>query len=262
MEWLWVRDIVDLTWDILRYRRLKAKWIQHNKLEAPRLSSDKESYSHQLSPFEMTTSAYGSLNLIEQMQASAELRCNNALSEIEARRASLAQALRHAFRPSHRSRSTTAARQGELRRMPSPASPRRVAANRRNAQRSTGPRSPDGKDRARRNAWRHGLAACVVATAPRDPELRRLTNEIAGPNADPCRSHFAEIAAEAEFELRRVRAARLSLIAPLVADVVKTEDRDVDPDRPDSSALLKTLVQLDRYEQRATSRRNRELRLL
>jgi hypothetical protein len=142
------------------------------------------------------------------------------------------------------------------------ASPRSVAANRRNAHRSTGPRSPDGKARASRNAWRHGLAACAVATAPGDPKHRRLTNEIAGPDAELCRLHFAEIAAAAEFELRRVRAARLSLIAPLVADVVKTEDRDVDPDRPDPRALLKTLAQLDRYEQRATSRRNRALQLL
>jgi hypothetical protein len=94
MEWLPVKDVVDLTWDTLRYRRLKAKWIQHNKLEAPNLSSDKESYSHQLSPFEMATSAFASLNLIEQMQASAELRRNNALREIESRRSRLGQALR------------------------------------------------------------------------------------------------------------------------------------------------------------------------
>jgi hypothetical protein len=113
---------------------------------------------------------------------------------------------------------------------------------------------------------------------PGDPELRRLTNEIAGPNADPCRLHFAEIAAEAEFELRRVHAARLSLIAPLIAETVETEDRDADAgrlnprallktrdadvDRPDPRALLKTLALLDRYEQRATSRRNWVLRLL
>jgi hypothetical protein len=67
-EWLQVRDIVDLTWNILRYRRMKARWIE--------------------------SIAFGSLHLIEQMQASAELRCNNALNEIESRRASLGQALR------------------------------------------------------------------------------------------------------------------------------------------------------------------------
>jgi hypothetical protein len=70
------------------------------------------------------------------------------------------------------------------------------------------------------------------------------------------------MAAEAEFELRRVRAARLTLIAPLVADLVETEDREADADRPGPAAILKSLTRLDRYERRATSRRNRALRLL
>jgi hypothetical protein len=97
MEWLWVKDIVDLTWDTLRYRRLKAKWIQNNKLEAPELSLTQGGYDGQeMSKFEATTSAFASLQLIEQMQASAELRRNNALNEIESRRASLGQALRRA----------------------------------------------------------------------------------------------------------------------------------------------------------------------
>jgi hypothetical protein len=142
------------------------------------------------------------------------------------------------------------------------ASPRSVAANRRNAKHSTGPRSREGKARARRNAYRHGLVAVAAWTDPLAPDQERLADEIAGPAPDACRWHFANMAAEAEFELRRVRAARLSLIAPLVADVAKTEDRDIDPDRPDPRALLKTLAQLDRYEQRATSRRNRALPLL
>jgi len=146
--------------------------------------------------------------------------------------------------------------------MPPPASPRSLAANRRNARRSTGPRSRDGKARASRNARRHGLAAFAAWTGPLAPDLERLTDAIAGPTPDPCRGHFANIAAEAEFELRRVRAARLSLIAPLVDDVVKTQDRNADADRPAPSAILKSLARLDRYERRATSRRNRALRLL
>jgi hypothetical protein len=143
------------------------------------------------------------------------------------------------------------------------ASSRRLAAsNQRNAQRSTGPRSRQGKARASRNAWRHGLAACATWTGPLAPDLERLTDAIAGPNPDSCRRHFANIAAEAEFELRRVRAARLTLIAPLTANLVETKDRDADADRPAPSAILKSLARLDRYERRATSRRNRALRLL
>jgi hypothetical protein len=84
MEWLWVKDIVDLTWDILRYRRLKANGIQKTGLEATCLD------------YASACSGLASLSLIEQMQASAELRRNNALEEIESRRASLGQALRQA----------------------------------------------------------------------------------------------------------------------------------------------------------------------
>jgi hypothetical protein len=84
MEWLWVKDIVDLTWDIRRYRRLKANGIQNTGLEATCLS------------YTSTASALAALHLIEQMQASAELRRNSALNEIESRRWNLGQALRQA----------------------------------------------------------------------------------------------------------------------------------------------------------------------
>jgi hypothetical protein len=142
------------------------------------------------------------------------------------------------------------------------ASSRRVAANRRNAQRSTGPRSRDGKARASRNAHRHGLAAFGVWTRPLAPDLERLTDAIAGPTPDSCRSHFANTAAEAEFELRRVRMARLNLIAPLVADLMEADNRDADAAPPDPEAIIKILSRLERYERRAISRRNHALRLL
>jgi hypothetical protein len=88
------------------------------------------------------------------------------------------------------------------------ASPRRVAANQRNAQRSTGPRSRRGKARTSRNAYRHGLAAfAVLWTGPLAPDLERLADAIAGPAPDPCRRHFANLAAEADLELRRVGTA-------------------------------------------------------
>jgi hypothetical protein len=86
MEWLWVKDIVDLTWDILRYRRLKTSWIEAKRCEDSKV----------LDGFYVHWNAYGQLHLLEQMQASAELRRNNALNEIESRRASLGKALRQA----------------------------------------------------------------------------------------------------------------------------------------------------------------------
>ena len=93
------------------------------------------------------------------------------------------------------------------------ASPRKIAANRRNAEYSTGPRTPNGKGRSKHNALRHGLAVTLPATDAIDRDVERLASKIAGANPDPCRWHFAIIAAEAELELRRIHAVRLSLLA-------------------------------------------------
>ena len=143
------------------------------------------------------------------------------------------------------------------------ASPQKIEANRRNAKRSTGPHSYDGKARSRRNAWRHGLAACAVQTGSLERELGQLTAEIAGPDPDAARWHFAKIAAEAEYELRRVRTARGAMLAPAldaVASAAPDPNAELDPQAV--NAMLQNLSRLDRYERRAISRRNRALHLL
>jgi hypothetical protein len=84
-----------------------------------------------------------------------------------------------------------------------------------------------------------------------------LASAIAGPNPDPCRLHFAKIAAEAEVDLRRVRAVRLSLLASRMSAASEPAHGSHAP-----VATLPILPRLDRYEQRALSRRNRALRLL
>ena len=139
-------------------------------------------------------------------------------------------------------------------------SPQQIAANRRNAQRSTGPRTAKGKARARLNALQHGLAVRLSATGACDREVEHLASAIAGPNPDPCRLHFANIAAEAEFELRRVRAYRLSLVAwgTLAGSTASEPEREPQ----DRAATFRKLPRLDRYERRALARRNRALRLL
>jgi hypothetical protein len=88
-------------------------------------------------------------------------------------------------------------------------SPEKVAANQRNAAYSTGPRTESGKARSKRNSLRHGLAAKLHTTGHVSQEIKHLAAAIVGPDPDPSRLHFAIVAAEAEFELRRVRAARL-----------------------------------------------------
>ena len=140
------------------------------------------------------------------------------------------------------------------------ASPRKIAANRRNAQYSTGPLTPTGKGRSKHNALRHGLAVTVPATDAIDRDVERLASKIAGANPDPCRWHFAMIAAEAEQELRRVRAVRLSWLASKTPAGSSPGDRD--QERNGLATSLPNLLRLERYERRALSRRDRALRLL
>ena len=137
-------------------------------------------------------------------------------------------------------------------------SPKKRAANKRNATCSTGPRTATGKARSKRNSLRHGLAAKLDTNGRTAPEVKSLALAIAGANPDPCRLHFAIVAAEAEFELRRVRAARLTALTSNKPDVSSIDLNLVLNAQP---ALL-NLPHLDRYEGRALARRNRALRLL
>ena len=139
-------------------------------------------------------------------------------------------------------------------------SPRKIAANRRNAQYSTGPRTPNGKGRSKHNALRHGLAVTLTATRAIDRDVERLASIIAGANPDPCRWHFAIIAAEAELELRQVRAVRLSWLTSKTPAGSSPGDQDQEGNGLATS--LPNLLRLERYERRALSRRDRALRLL
>ena len=140
------------------------------------------------------------------------------------------------------------------------ASPRKIAANRRNAEYSTGPRTPNGKGRSKHNALRHGLAMTPPATSTIDRDVERLASKIAGANPDPCRWHFAMIAAEAELELRQVRAVRLSWLASKTPPGSSPGDQD--QEKNGLATSLPNLLRLERYERRALSRRDRALRLL
>ena len=173
------------------------------------------------------------------------------------------------------------------------ASERQIAANRRNASRSTGPSSPAGKKRAGQNAYRHGLTL-RISNAVMTREIEMLARKIAGPAVDHATLEFARTAAEAEYELARVRRIRLKLIERATApDALEHfgshEPRDArfrnspsgralrelsgsaEPSATMSCTesersaeairqLLPDLLKLDRYENRAAARRNRSLR--
>ena len=83
LEEIWVRDIVDLSWEALRMRRIKAEVISYAK----RFRRVEDEY------LKITVDG---LERIDRMILSAEARRNNALREIERHRIHLAEALRRA----------------------------------------------------------------------------------------------------------------------------------------------------------------------
>jgi hypothetical protein len=110
-------------------------------------------------------------------------------------------------------------------------SERKRAANRRNARRSTGPRSADGKARSRENAWRHGLASSIDRIPGLRAEIEQLALAIAGPKPTPAMLDCARNAAEAQFEIVRVRGGRADLISRKAADPGTFKPFKLVPDR-------------------------------
>src|SRR5262245_53566308 len=90
-------------------------------------------------------------------------------------------------------------------------SDRKIAANQQNSQRSTGPRTALAKKRIRRNALRHGLAATIVNAPGIPAETNRLAQAICGSDTGPAQREQAQIIAECELLLLRVRAARVKM---------------------------------------------------
>jgi hypothetical protein len=130
-------------------------------------------------------------------------------------------------------------------------SPAKIRANRRNARRSTGPRSHAGKAIAARNSRRHGLTLPVLDEPSASREVVALARVIEtsemGREADAAGHVLACRIAEAMIDLKRVRFAKLPLVAALHAE------------RSDLRTLLQ-LSRLDRYERYALGRRKRAIR--
>ncbi len=125
-------------------------------------------------------------------------------------------------------------------------SPAKIRANRRNAQRSTGPRTRDGKAIVARNALRHGLTLGVWDMPSLVPEVvqlaRAIERSVIGAEAKPDEHALACRVAEALIDMRRVRDAKLPLVAALEADPCKFR-------------AVADLARLDRYERHARTRR-------
>jgi len=127
-------------------------------------------------------------------------------------------------------------------------SERQRCANQKNARRSTGPRTAAGKAKAAQNSLRHGLAVDIRSDLTLRKDIESLAQQYREDAVEPGRFAHATTAAEAQFAINRVRQARVAFI----------EQNAVE--RPFETS--EKLLQFDRYERRALSRRKKALRAL
>ena len=90
LEEIWLRDFLDLAWEALRYRRLKAALV-NGTAAALRSAADP---TDEAALARALASRIDPVERIERMIASAEARRNCVLREIEHHRATLGQELR------------------------------------------------------------------------------------------------------------------------------------------------------------------------
>jgi hypothetical protein len=157
------------------------------------------------------------------------------------------------------------------------ASERQIAANRRNARTSTGPRSSVGKNRASHNSYRHGLTARPVSSANLAKAIEKLARKIAADSTNAVILEHARTAAQAEFDLARIRQAKVAVIERMLAsaDGVPPAGRIVsigaearlpsqEPERLAEVVQREVpeLIKLERYERRTSAVRDRAIRAL
>ena len=127
----------------------------------------------------------------------------------------------------------------------------RIRANRQNSTRSTGPRTKSGKARSSQNAKKHSLTLPLHLIPSLEPEIEALARLIVPHDAGPACYEAARSVAEAQIDLRRVKAAR-SLLLNAQDDTREVAEMIGD--------LARDLLRLDRYERNARWRRKQAVR--
>jgi hypothetical protein len=129
---------------------------------------------------------------------------------------------------------------------------RKIESNKRNASRSTGPRTPGGKLRSRHNARRHGLATRIEDDPGAKGGIECLAAILAEGSDDYERIEKSRLLAEAQFERRRIRAARYEVFL----SINDMENSSIN----DFQIAMCAIDAISRYEKRALSKRKQALR--
>ncbi len=167
----------------------------------------------------------------------------------------------------------------------------RERANRQNAKRSTGPRTKEGKSRVAQNALSHGLSIPIESNTSQSPQIHALARLMAPEEGDEVFYAVAYRVAEAQFDLKRIRDARLKLLSDPQTHRIKVCRRvnikllkalcrlqgktfeeelekiynpgSINDDTPLENMIgdvAPELMRLDRYERRAFSRLKKAMR--